>query len=375
MFRYSKAQMFYIDFFIAIAIFISGFLVFIFFMNIKADEINYSSNLESETQKISNDVFSVGTPDDWNSSNVKKFGILNEQDKLSIKKLNQFFYMYKNNSINFYDILNNNYNFSFSVLSLNQSIGENYTTVGFRGVCGINNKVISKKNISIGVLTLNSSNFLNIKKEWFKFDIYDNTNISNFFFNIDSFDYIFLDNFNLNLLTQIQTQQLQDKIYSGLTIFINGNLQKSFLEHDFYNIEENLNCSISENDYFQSNFINTNVKTSIKTSNKFLLARFDDEQDKNYKYLVNSNVSWYLPIIDCEKETYFLEFGYNRGEVYYFSDFFNSNFKDTFFDIFYDNINSECIVENIKNTAELKVIQRVIMADKNAMRVVLSVSS
>lgn len=373
MFKNLKAQMFYIDFFIAITIFISGFLVFIFFMNIKNDEINYSSTLESEVERINNDVFSLGTPIYWNESNVEKFGILNADDKLSIKKLNQFFYMYKNDSLKFYDILNNNYNFSFSILNLNQSVDENYTTVGFRGVCGINNKVINKKNISIGVLTLNSSNFLSIKKEWFDFDIYTNSN--DFFLSIDNFDYVFLDNFNLNLFTTMQIEQLQDRIYNGLTIFINGNLERSFLEHDFYSVEENLNCSFSDNEYFQNNDAQLNVKSSIKTNNNFLASRFEDEQDKNYKYLINSNVSWYLPIIDCEKEIYFLEFGYNRGEVYYFSDFFNSNFKNTFLDIFYDNINSECVVGNIKNTAELKLIQRVIMADKNAMRVVLSVSS
>jgi len=203
-----KAQMFYLDFFIAIGIFISGFLVFVLIFNSQ----NYSHNsLDEKLEVFSNE-------------------ILNDK----IISINMSFEEHQ----------------IFFIMNLNESINNNFEVKSFYGNCGNGIEVINSQKINLAYY---GNNFRNINKSWINY-----TNFTTF----DNLDYLIIDN-----ETFISTKNLEDFVYSGKSVFIINSSNENLFEHNF--------------------------SRGLFVNNEFLISKLSQDKNNTYRFLINSNVSWY----------------------------------------------------------------------------------
>lgn len=132
----SRAQIFFLEFFLAIAIFTLAILLFHKYdvLGIQVDEERYIS-LVADAQGISDALLGSGIPLPWNISTVQRIGLTNDDQRIDEAKLEVF------NNISYTRqrfLLNTEHEFSFHFLTNNLSLISffNTSTTEF-GITGI----------------------------------------------------------------------------------------------------------------------------------------------------------------------------------------------------------------------------------------------
>lgn len=139
-----KGQIWSFDLMVAITIFSIGFLIFYFYaFNNPNESKEIIENLKYDGKIISNYILSDGSPENWNSTNLIKIGILTD-NKINQTKLEQFYNFSQTNYSETKKMFNTKYDYIF-FLSNNMTIDS--ANVDYIGKPFIDKDHIDAKNL------------------------------------------------------------------------------------------------------------------------------------------------------------------------------------------------------------------------------------
>lgn len=137
-----KAQAWGFDLMVAVAIFSIGITVFfIYSLNQPAQAKEILEKLSYDGKIITNSILSNGYPENWDSGNVVKIGILSD-NKINETKLNRAYDLAKDNYEETKNLFNTNYDYFFFLKDESEVISFN------PGACGIGNEEAIEVDIS-----------------------------------------------------------------------------------------------------------------------------------------------------------------------------------------------------------------------------------
>ena len=107
----SRGQVYFTDYMIATLIFVLFIVMYYTYAPnlIPDDQINYK-DLMIEAKSMSSSLLSEGIPKDWDKDNVERIGLMDNEKKLNLAKLEEFYNMPYEDSRSKFNI---NYNFYF----------------------------------------------------------------------------------------------------------------------------------------------------------------------------------------------------------------------------------------------------------------------
>ncbi|MBN2881103.1 hypothetical protein JXM83_03545 [Candidatus Woesearchaeota archaeon] len=347
-----KSQFWYIDFFVAVAIFVFGLLTFIFYtsttINSESNTFNYDSS-----SKVSELILSSGIPLDWTTDNFEIPGII-ANDKIDTLKLNS---LYESN----YDYIRNklgvNGQISLYITSLNSG-----DAISISKNCGINiNSTIDDEKLLYYSRVSRPTTLLFEEK-------YELSNKTDFINSIDSANIVVLDNPHLEDFSVLELEKIQKFAYDGNFVFISGIVNADIFEHNFEYLEDS---GLITSNYFNKTFLG-NVTQKITISNE-ALKNIDDKSTKEYRYLINSNVSNIDTLAIGSLGSTILKIKYGLGEVYYFNDFEQMEIESEIKKIIQSKDIESCTI--IPNTEYKRISQtvRISRLNNNFVKLIIQV--
>jgi hypothetical protein len=277
----TKGQVIWMDYVMALFIFLLTLsLFFKTIENTMPEDENGVNYLKNEANGVAKSLMSKGFPNDWNSTNVKKIGFLEDNSLSKIKA-------YEYEQIEFANqktILGIKHNFSFFFINGT----ENIKNIG--GICSLGNNINSIPNNKLAYY----SNLpeINLPEATF----FNTTNENLLFSNITNFTLIVLEDPNFSEQSKITA--LENFTKNGNKIILSGDLGLNGFNITFNDsIGNNINLTkeikgikkgdfnISHEDYILGNFT-TFAKNEF---NKTTIASFDYENGSVF-YFANLSI-------------------------------------------------------------------------------------
>ena len=342
----SKAQAWYMDFAIAMLLFLFTLAVYFSYTNnIQREETYILDVLLSESQSVSSSLLSGGYPDDWNNNSVVRIGISNEQ-RLNTSKLRNFKKL---------DYTRTKRSFGTPYEYFVYFLGGN-EVLNINGVCGVGHPLVNTtyKIKSAYYYTDPSDSFLkNFMINSFKADIYfdddpdDIYDIDGLASNLSKYGFIVMEHPKLTpAKLSLHYRNFNNYTARGGNLIIGGLLvdSSSGLDLNGISFDKKTGQSEPQRTALVNNtdpLLDLNLNDSIVFNqyyfvyNDTLPAIVTNPDNPNYNPVPAIN---YKIIADYDKtdDEAIASWQYGNGTVYFFSDFDVINFDGDFVGIVED---------------------------------------
>ena len=363
LFHGKSSQFWYIDFITAMLIFICGFLIFVFYTNNVMD-ITTGTNAESiseNTAKISELLFSKGSPYGWTSDSFDIPGVICDGTTIDICprkiiELTRTDYKHLKNT------LGTRFDFRIYFSWIDSPEYGNISLIAFGDRCGVNINATPGSGMLAAAYFGNPSG--NESSEAGRFgisDTYSSADIGQFISDLGSYRTIIMFDPDLSSFNQGQIEALERFVFDGNSLIAIGNVDSEFLELEFTPYGKGGIWSYLDPEEFRSKFnrhtiilpessSNRTINDRITISNQFLRDKLDNKNSNSYKFMINSNVSNIVFVHKAEYNnsvfpTMVFE-RYGLGRFYYFNDIATENITRIVNDTIRSSDIRECIIDD-----------------------------
>lgn len=155
-----KSQVWYTDFMVGLLIFIIALVIYYeYSTNLSKQEKGLLDEILADAKSISSSLVSAGYPSDWNSGDVERIGLTNNDQRINNEKLEEFYGMTYNTSRRLFGT-----RFDYFIFFKN----ENNSIMNIEGECGVGSPNVAVEEsegncISVNI-TANPTKLVRIKR-------------------------------------------------------------------------------------------------------------------------------------------------------------------------------------------------------------------
>jgi hypothetical protein len=382
--RSNKSQMWFTDFVIGLVIFSLAIIsYYTYTTNITKQDLIVMEDIISDSKVVSASLMSSGYPQNWESNNVVRIGITNDNNEINNVQFNEFIELDYNTTKRLFGSV-----YDYFLYFVNES-GDAQNVEGF---CGSGNAAV---NVTYDISAAyfyeepGEEEFLkSFMENEFGADVYckksqdcPGASLDEFISNVNDYDFVVVEHPVFSSSDFNDFEDVVDPwIIGGGILFVGGEMPSSN-KKDAFGVEFNKISGQSESDML-STVVNTDQFIAFNLADNIIFRQAyyieDEEIGSDLKDIVRFNGSYVeFDDIKANGDIALARWPYGNGQILFFSDFdatyLSGNFQEILENSAQKFANAECLPINISNIerSNLVKVERLLVYNKNTIKMVL----